>query len=103
MRAVNAPTALQNAKRMAQLRQYHATWHVLPSYSHMCGMFRMRSKSSVACFVARLHAEGLVTVAPDGALAPTRKFLSLDCSPSRPAERPAGTASAMASVRPSLR
>jgi DNA-binding IclR family transcriptional regulator len=43
----------------------------------MAGMLRMRSKSSVHGFVARLRAAGLVVNAPDKGLAPTAAFLRI--------------------------
>jgi len=61
-------------QRIARLRDYFAEHGVLPSYAVMAPLIGLRSKASVAKFVARLQRYGLVRKGPGGRLVPTRAF-----------------------------
>lgn len=68
--------------RLARLQDYYARHHVLPSYAVIGELLNLKSKASVAAVVARLKLAGFVESAPDGRLAPTRRFFARELADS---------------------
>jgi repressor LexA len=61
---------------LATLQDYYSRHRALPSYSSIGSLLGLRSKSSVAAFVARLKLAGYLESTPDRRLAPTKRFFA---------------------------
>ncbi|MDX8402101.1 MAG: translesion error-prone DNA polymerase V autoproteolytic subunit [Mariprofundaceae bacterium] len=64
----------RDRERIGRLQDYHRAHGMLPSYAAMGALLGLKSKASVAKFVARMEARGLLRKGPGGRIAPTRAF-----------------------------
>jgi repressor LexA len=64
----------KDVQRLAQLRDYFAVHHAIPTYSFMCELLKLTSKSSISKFVDRLKLHGFLDAAPDDKLIPGKRF-----------------------------
>ncbi|HEY0675191.1 MAG TPA: S24 family peptidase [Immundisolibacter sp.] len=69
----NQATA-RDAEYLAKLQDYYAEWKSIPSYSSLCEVFGIASKSWVKAILDRLGKAGYIERTPDGMWVPTRQF-----------------------------
>lgn len=69
----NQATA-RDAEYLAKLQDYYADWKSIPSYSSLCEVFGIASKSWVKAILDRLGKAGFLERTPDGMWVPTRQF-----------------------------
>lgn len=69
-------TAARDAEFLARLQDYYADWKSIPSYSALCGILGIASKSWVKAVLERLDKAGFLERTPDGIWIPTRQFFA---------------------------
>lgn len=67
-------TNTRDAEYLAKLQDYYAEWKSIPSYSSLCEVFGIASKSWVKAILDRLEKAGFLERTPDGMWVPTRQF-----------------------------
>lgn len=67
-------TNSRDAEYLAKLQDYYAEWKSIPSYSSLCEVFGIASKSWVKAILDRLEKAGFLERTPDGMWVPTRQF-----------------------------
>lgn len=67
-------TNSRDAEYLAKLQDYYADWKSIPSYSSLCEVFGIASKSWVKAILDRLEKAGFLERTPDGMWVPTRQF-----------------------------
>jgi repressor LexA len=78
----DAPEALghehyaRDAEYLSRLQDYYANWKSIPSYSALCGILGIASKSWVKAVLDRLAKAGFVERTPEGVWVPTRQFFA---------------------------
>lgn len=77
-----------DSQYLSRLRDYYASYHVLPSYAGIGKLVGLRSKASVAEMVNRLKEKGFLESAPDRRLRPGRKFFEYPIAESVSAGQP---------------
>jgi repressor LexA len=66
----------RDAEYLAKLQDYYANWKSIPSYSSLCEILGIASKSWVKAVLDRLAKAGFVERTPDGMWVPTRQFFA---------------------------
>lgn len=66
----------RDAEYLAKLQDYYAEWKSIPSYSSLCVILGIGSKSWVKAVLDRLAKAGFVERTPDGVWVPTRQFFA---------------------------
>jgi len=66
----------RDAEYLARLQDYYASWKSIPSYSSLCGILGIASKSWVKAVLDRLAKAGFVERTPEGVWVPTREFFA---------------------------
>lgn len=66
----------RDAEYLAKLQDYYADWKSIPSYSSLCEVFGIASKSWVKSILDRLEKAGFLERTPDGMWVPTRQFFA---------------------------
>ncbi|MGC2459030.1 MAG: S24 family peptidase [Gallionellaceae bacterium] len=66
----------RDAGYLARLQDYYADWKSIPSYSSLCEVFGIASKSWVKAVLDRLGKAGFIERTPDGMWIPTRQFFA---------------------------
>jgi repressor LexA len=66
----------RDAEYLARLQDYYASWKSIPSYSSLCGILGIASKSWVKAVLERLARAGFVERTPEGVWVPTRQFFA---------------------------
>ncbi|MGA8146390.1 MAG: S24 family peptidase [Gallionellaceae bacterium] len=66
----------RDAEYLARLQDYYADWKSIPSYSSLCEVFGIASKSWVKAVLDRLGKAGFIERTPDGMWIPTRQFFA---------------------------
>ena len=64
----------RDAEYLSKLQDYYASWKSIPSYSSLCGILGIASKSWVKAVLERLAKAGFVERTPEGVWVPTRQF-----------------------------
>lgn len=70
------PPANRDHEYLAELQNYYATHHVIPSYAAIGQLLGMASKSAVSAMVKRLQLLGYLAQTPDKRLIPTKDFFA---------------------------
>lgn len=73
-----APTDrhIRDAEYLAKLQDYYFDWKSFPSYTKLCDVFGIASKSWVKTILTRLAEAEFIERTPDGVWVPTRKFFA---------------------------
>lgn len=73
-----APTDrhIRDAEYLAKLQDYYVDWKSIPSYTKLCDVFGIASKSWVKTILTRLAETEFIERTPDGVWVPTRKFFA---------------------------
>src|SRR5271169_13839 len=66
----------RDVEYLAKLQDYYANWKSIPSYSSLCEILGIASKSWVKAVLDRLAKAGFVERTPDGVWVPTRQFFA---------------------------
>ena len=66
----------KDGEYLARLQDYYARWKNIPSYSSLCELLGIASKSWVKAVLDRLCKAGHIERTPNGAWIPTRKFFA---------------------------
>lgn len=66
----------RDAEYLAKLQDYYADWKSIPSYSSLCGILGIASKSWVKAVLERFAKAGFVERTPEGVWVPTRQFFA---------------------------
>lgn len=66
----------RDAEYLSRLQDYYASWKSIPSYSALCGILGIASKSWVKAVLERLAKAGFVERTPEGVWVPTRQFFA---------------------------
>lgn len=66
----------RDAEYLAKLQDYYASWKSIPSYSSLCTILGIASKSWVKAVLERLAKAGFVERTPEGVWVPTRQFFA---------------------------
>ncbi len=66
----------RDAEYLSKLQDYYASWKSIPSYSSLCGILGIASKSWVKAVLDRLAKAGFVERTPEGVWVPTRQFFA---------------------------
>ena len=66
----------RDAEYLSKLQDYYADWKSIPSYSSLCGILGIASKSWVKAVLDRLAKAGFVERTPEGVWVPTRQFFA---------------------------
>ncbi len=66
----------KDAEYLGKLQDYYASWKSIPSYSSLCEILGIASKSWVKAVLDRLAKAGFVERTPDGVWIPTRQFFA---------------------------
>lgn len=66
----------RDAEYLGRLQDYYADWKSIPSYSALCGILGIASKSWVKAVLERLAKAGFVERTPEGVWVPTREFFA---------------------------
>lgn len=66
----------KDAEYLAKLQDYYANWKSIPSYTKLCEVFGITSKSWVKTILDRLSKADFIERTPDGVWVPTRRFFS---------------------------
>lgn len=66
----------RDAEYLSRLQDYYADWKSIPSYSALCGILGIASKSWVKAVLERLAKAGFVERTPEGVWVPTREFFA---------------------------
>jgi repressor LexA len=66
----------RDAEYLGRLQDYYAEWKSIPSYSALCGILGIASKSWVKAVLERLAKAGFVERTPEGVWVPTREFFA---------------------------
>jgi repressor LexA len=66
----------RDAEYLSKLQDYYAEWKSIPSYSSLCGILGIASKSWVKAVLDRLAKAGFVERTPEGVWVPTRQFFA---------------------------
>jgi len=66
----------RDAEYLSKLQDYYAEWKSIPSYSSLCGILGIASKSWVKAVLDRLAKSGFVERTPEGVWVPTRQFFA---------------------------
>jgi repressor LexA len=66
----------RDAEYLAKLQDYYASWKSIPSYSSLCTILGIASKSWVKAVLDRLAKAGFVERTPEGVWVPTRQFFA---------------------------
>ena len=66
----------RDAEYLAKLQDYYVDWKSIPSYTKLCDVFGIASKSWVKTILTRLAETELIERTPDGVWVPTRKFFA---------------------------
>ncbi len=66
----------RDAEYLAKLQDYYADWKSIPSYSSLCTILGIASKSWVKAVLDRLAKAGFVERTPEGVWVPTRQFFA---------------------------
>jgi len=66
----------RDAEYLAKLQDYYANWKSIPSYSSLCEILGIASKSWVKAVLDRLAKAGFVERTPEGVWVPTRQFFA---------------------------
>ncbi|MGO8754811.1 MAG: LexA family protein [Gallionellaceae bacterium] len=66
----------RDAEYLARLQDYYADWKSIPSYSSLCEVFGIASKSWVKAVLDRLGKAGFIERTPNGMWIPTRQFFA---------------------------
>jgi repressor LexA len=66
----------KDGEYLAKLQDYYADWKSIPSYSKLCEVFGIASKSWVKAVLTRLSEAGFIERTPDGAWIPSRSFFA---------------------------
>jgi len=71
-----SPPHSRDAEYLAKLQDYYAEWKSIPSYSSLCEVFGIASKSWVKSILDRLGKAGFLDRTPDGMWIPTAQFFA---------------------------
>ncbi len=66
----------KDAEYLARLQDYYADWKSIPSYTKLCEVFGIASKSWVKAILNRLEKAAFIERTPDGVWVPTRQFFA---------------------------
>jgi len=66
----------KDADYLAKLQDYYADWKSIPSYTKLCDVFGIASKSWVKTILDRLAKADFIQRTPDGDWVPTRQFFA---------------------------
>lgn len=66
----------RDGEYLAKLQDYYASWKSIPSYSSLCTILGIASKSWVKAVLERLAKAGFVERTPEGVWVPTRQFFA---------------------------
>jgi repressor LexA len=66
----------KDAEYLAKLQDYYANWKSIPSYSTLCDVLGIASKSWVKAVLDRLGKAGFIERTPDGVWVPTHQFFA---------------------------
>jgi repressor LexA len=66
----------KDAEYLAKLQDYYADWKSIPSYTRLCEVFGIASKSWVKAILDRLEKAAFIERTPDGVWVPTRQFFA---------------------------
>jgi repressor LexA len=66
----------RDAEYLSKLQDYYAEWKSIPSYSSLCGILGIASKSWVKAVLDRLAKANFVERTPEGVWVPTRQFFA---------------------------
>lgn len=75
----DSTTPVSNTKdteHLAKLQDYYADWKSIPSYTRLCEVFGIASKSWVKAILNRLEKAAFIERTPDGVWVPTRQFFA---------------------------
>ncbi len=67
---------VRDAEYLAKLQDYYVSWKSIPSYSSLCRILGIASKSWVKAVLERLARAGFVERTPEGVWVPTRQFFA---------------------------
>jgi len=71
-----SPTHSRDFEYLAKLQDYYAEWKSIPSYSSLCEVFGIASKSWVKSILDRLGKAGFLDRTPDGMWIPAAQFFA---------------------------
>jgi repressor LexA len=66
----------KDTEYLAKLQDYYADWKSIPSYTRLCEVFGIASKSWVKAILDRLEKAAFIERTPDGVWVPTRQFFA---------------------------
>jgi len=66
----------RDAEYLGKLQDYYAEWKSIPSYSSLCNILGIASKSWVKAVLERLAKAGFIERTPEGVWVPTREFFA---------------------------
>lgn len=66
----------KDTEYLARLQDYYADWKSIPSYTKLCEVFGIASKSWVKAILNRLEKAAFIERTPDGVWVPTRQFFA---------------------------
>lgn len=66
----------RDTEYLSKLQDYYADWKSIPSYSSLCTILGIASKSWVKAVLDRLAKAGFVERTPEGVWVPTRQFFA---------------------------
>ncbi len=66
----------KDTEYLARLQDYYADWKSIPSYTKLCEVFGIASKSWVKAILNRLEKAAFIERTPDGVWIPTRQFFA---------------------------
>ena len=66
----------RDTEYLTRLQDYYADWKSIPSYTKLCEVFGIASKSWVKAILNRLEKAAFIERTPDGVWVPTRQFFS---------------------------
>ena len=69
-------SSTKDAEYLAKLQDYYAEWKSIPSYTKLCEVFGIASKSWVKAILNRLEKAPFIERTPDGLWIPTRQFFA---------------------------
>lgn len=69
-------SSTKDAEYLAKLQDYYAEWKSIPSYTKLCEVFGIASKSWVKAILNRLEKAAFIERTPDGVWIPTRQFFA---------------------------
>lgn len=74
--SVTPVSGSRDTEYLARLQDYYADWKSIPSYTRLCEVFGIASKSWVKAILDRLEKAAFIERTPDGIWVPTRQFFA---------------------------